>query len=184
MMSHFEYISVAIALMYALLMGRLLSGLSPSFNKSRRYPIHLAWVVTLILVSILQWWVLWRTNEIAWTPFRFLWVLAMPAVLFIRAGILLGERPGEVVSYQEHFFQYRVQFFSLGIASAILIIFAPWVFGAVPWFTAAPLHPSGAVLGTISIAGLAFKGSRPHAIIVLLSFLLVASSFLVIPVGE
>jgi hypothetical protein len=38
----------------------------------------------------------------------------MPAVLFIRAGILLGERPGEVVSYQEHFFQYRVQFFSLG----------------------------------------------------------------------
>ena len=132
----------------------------------------------------MQWWVLWRTSEVAWSPIRFLWALALPAVLYVRAGILLGEHPDKVVSFRDHFFKHRIPFFSLGVAATIMVICSPWVFGVVPWFTAAPVHTSGAFLASLSIAGLVFKGARVHAIIVLLSFLLVASSFVLVPVVE
>ena len=70
-MSHFEYVSIAVALIYALVIGRLLTGLGPSIEERRRYPIQIAWIVTLFLVCIFSWWQLWTTREVEWTALRF-----------------------------------------------------------------------------------------------------------------
>ncbi len=58
-MSHFEYVSVALALLYALILGRLLSGLAPALDQSRRYSYHAAWIFALILIALLQRWGYW-----------------------------------------------------------------------------------------------------------------------------
>ena len=100
-MSQFEYVSVAIALIYALAVGRVLAGLTPALAPTRRYPVHAAWLIQTLLVCVTQWWGLWRTSEVEWTAFKFLWILGMPSLAYVRAAILLGT-PESVPSYREN----------------------------------------------------------------------------------
>jgi hypothetical protein len=58
LLSPFEYVSVAIALVYAMALGRLVSGISPSLRTDARYLVHLIWIAALILGGTLQWWML------------------------------------------------------------------------------------------------------------------------------
>lgn len=180
-MSHFEYVSVAIALMYALLAGRLLSGLSPSLDETKRYSVHFLWLITLILVVVMQWWLFWRTSDVVWTPVRFLYALSLPAAVFVRAGVLLGPDPNEVVSFRDHFYEHRVPFFALGVLVSAQAALTPWVFGIVPWLSAAPIHRTTVVLGILSIAGVLLKHPTAQHLIVLLTLLLAVSAFYVLP---
>ncbi len=177
-MSHFEYVSVAVALIYALVAGRLLNGLAPCLETGKRFSIQVAWIFNLLLVCVLNWWIFWSTKDVDWTSFRFLWALALPAVLLIGAGRLLGNDPSAVRSYRDHFFEHRISLFSLGVASAVLAVLSPWIFGLVPWLTRAPVHGSGAALATLSFAGLMFKSASVHAVIVILALLLAVFAFL------
>ena len=43
------------ALLYALIMARLLGGITLALEQSRRYWVHAAWIFTLVLVAVLQW---------------------------------------------------------------------------------------------------------------------------------
>jgi hypothetical protein len=138
--SHFEYVSVAIALIYALAVGRLLSGLSLSITESRRYWVHTTWIVVLLLVSVMSWWFMWRGNEVTWTPIRFLWALSMPALIYVRAAVLLGNPADAPASFYDHFYEKRPLFFTLALVSAGFLAVVPWIFGIVPWFTLAPAH--------------------------------------------
>ena len=168
-MSHFEYVSVALALMYALVIGRLLSGLSPSFQVSRRYWIHATWIIVLLLVSVLQWWVFWRALDVTWTPIRFLWALSLPSIVFLRCGALLGDSPSDISSFREHYYKYRVPFFSLGIVAALQGFFSGWVLGIIPWFSFTPIHVSTFFLAALSLSGLVFKNESFHRALVLIT---------------
>ncbi|MEM7358172.1 MAG: hypothetical protein AAF431_03630 [Pseudomonadota bacterium] len=177
-MSLFEYVSVAIALIYALAVGRLLAGLAPSLDKNKRYPIHFAWVLALLLVCALQWWQLWRTREVDWNSIRFFWVLVLPSLIYLRATILLGAEPNEVKSYREHYFAHRVPFFVLGVLSALVIFLTPWLLGIIPWLQFDLLHIAASVLLLISLLGLIFKKPAVHALLVLFNFGLALGSIL------
>ena len=167
--------------MTALSVGRLLSGLTPALNQGRRYWVQVAWILTLTLVAVLQWWFFWNMKQVAWTPIRFLWALSNPGILFLIASVLVGEDPGSVTKYAEHFFQQRVRFFSLQLVAGAGIGLSPWVLGMAPWFTSDPSHGVAAGLTALSIAGLCFRNPTAHAIIVCLNLLFTASSFFLIP---
>ena len=164
-----------------MLASRLLSGLSPCLQESKRYPVQVAWVFALMLVGVMQWWVFWRTSRVLWTPTRFLYALSVPAVLFYRAGILLGDAPHEVLSFRDHFYDSRVRFFVLGVVASVQIGLTPWVFGIIPWLSVAPIHSSTAILAVLSLAGLVFKTHGAHTVIVVLTLLLAIAGFYVIP---
>ena len=115
-MSHFEYVSVAYALLYALAIGRLLGGLSPAMDVGRRYWVHLIWILVLLLATVMAWWVGWRSSEVVWTPLRFLFGLSLPAFIFVRASVLLGNSNDLPDSYYDHFYEIRLGVFSLGVA--------------------------------------------------------------------
>ena len=181
-MSHFEYVSVAMALLFALVLGRLLKGLTPCLNAGRRYPVQVAWIFQLLLVCVLQWWALWAAKEVAWTPIRFLWVLTVPGLQYVRASVLTGENPAAVDSYRDHFFKQRVRFFSLSLANAGQASSTSWVLGLEPWLSVAPIHRVAAILATLSIAGLVFKSTTAHAILVSLNLLLAAAAYFLVPV--
>ncbi len=176
-MSHFEYVSVAIALIYALVVGRLLSGLTPSMDEGRRYLVQIGWIVILLLVCVLQWWIVWRTKPVDWSPLRFLWVLTSPALLFVRTGALVGADPSAVTSYRTHFYEKRVVFFALGIASAFVAGLTPWILGLIPWFSLAPIHPTTLTLAGLSLAGMVLRNERAQVALVLLTGALVIISF-------
>ena len=153
-MSHFEYVSVAMALLNALAVGRLLSALAPACDRKRRYWVHAAWVFTLVLVATLQWWSFWTWRHVAWEPISFLWALSLPGLLFVQAGVLVGEGPGSIASFRDRFYDRRVVFFSLSTASGVNIALGPWILGQAPWLTATPSHPVAASLIALSLAGL------------------------------
>lgn len=182
-MSHYEYVSVAMALIYALAVGRLLSGLSLSMTENRHYWVHTTWLVVLLLVSVLSWWAFWAANQVTWTALRFLWALSMPALLYVRANALLG-RPGEEPdSFYDYFYEKRKLFFSLGLVISGFILLTPWVLGIVPWLELAPLHFHAVTLFCVSALGLCFRSPTVQAALVLLSLISVIIGFLIIPVA-
>ena len=131
-MSHFEYVSVAMALLNALAVARLLSGAASAMDQRRRYWVHSAWVVVLVLVAALQWWSFWSWRGVEWTPLRFLLALSLPGLLVVATSVLLGEDPDSVASFRDHFFRRRVLFFSLSMTSAVNIALGPWILGQAP----------------------------------------------------
>jgi hypothetical protein len=169
-MTHFEYISVAIALVNALVVSRLLSGLTASLRRDAFYFTHFAWVVTLIMITIMQWWAMWALKNVEWTAPRFLWVLAGPSFLYLRAVVLLSEHPEEISSFEAHFFESRTPFFAITFLAGLWVAFSPWVVGAIPWFTYGPLVLGGMLVTGLSLVGLIFKGRFIHLVIVLLFF--------------
>jgi len=182
-MSHFEYVSVATALIYALAIGRLLGGLAPAMEAGRRYWVHLIWVFVLLLVAVMAWWIMWRTSGVTWTPLKFLWALSLPAFVFVRASILLGNSNDPPVSYFDHYYEKRTLFFGVGLGVAIFIIFTPWIFQSRPWFAMAPVHPSAAGLLTISAIGLFSRSHGVHAVIAVFSLISATAAFFAIPVS-
>ena len=179
-MSHFEYVSVSLALVNALAVGRLLSGLPPAMDRERRYWVHAVWVFALILVAALQWWGFWGWRNVAWTPIRFLSALSLPGLLFVQATVLVGETPGSATSFRNLFYDRRVTFFSLGMAAGVNIALGPWILGLVPWFSFGPVHAVGCSLMALSLAGLSFNSHNAQAIIASLSAFIVGASFFVI----
>jgi hypothetical protein len=144
---------VAIALIYALAVGRVLAGITPALAPTRRYSVHAAWLILIMLACVVQWWGLWRTSAVEWTAFRFLWILAMPSLQYVRAAVLLGT-PESVPSYREHFFGVRRTYFAVGLAIPLHSSATPWVLGQAPWLTFIP----GFHLGMLAIAGYCVVG--------------------------
>lgn len=182
-MSHFEYVSVAIALINALVVGRLLAGLSFSLAAGRQYWVHTVWISTLLLISVMSWWAMWRLNEVTWTPIRFLWALSLPALLYVRASILLGHSGDEPDSYYEHFYEKRRLFFSLGLLTSAFIALTPWVQGLIPWFEMGPIHINAGFVAGISLLGLVFRSPTVHAVLAVLSLMSAASGFVIIRIA-
>ncbi len=108
-------------------------------------------------------------------------MLSFPGFLFVQTSILIDGDPGSVVSFRKHYFDRRVRFFSLGLATAIASALGPWIFGLVPWLNLAPVHPVTAVLATLSVTGLGFKSHNVHAILVSLGLFLAAAFFIFVP---
>jgi len=181
--SHFEYVSVAVALIYAIAVGRLLSGLSFSLSTDRQYWVHTTWLLTLLLVSVMSWWTIWRLNEVTWTPIRFLWVLALPSLLYLRANILLGRQGAEPDSYYDYFYAQRRLFFSLGIGISLWIALTPWVQGLLPWLELGPIHINAVMLASISLLGLWFRSPAVHGVLATVSLISSASGFFLIRVN-
>jgi len=180
-LSPFEFVSVAVALFYAMALGRLVNGLAPSLRADARWPVHIAWILILILTGTLQWFLFWNLGSTSWNALRFLFVLGLPGILLARAGILLGEHPARVVSFRAQFLERRVPFFSLAIASAIHASLLPWVLGVTPWFHLVGIHRVAIFFVVPAVAGILLRGERSHAVLAFLYFLAVAIGFVTAP---
>jgi hypothetical protein len=180
-LSQFEYVSVAVALIYALVVGRLLTGLAVGLEDGRRYPIHAAWVAALLLICVAQWWTIWRTRDVEWSALRFLWILIPPSLMYVRAIVLVGLEPLRIESYRDRFFERRVAFFSLFFCDVMVVALGPWIMGIVPWLSAAPMHPGAGALAVLAVAGLVFTSPAAHAGIVGVIFVLGVWNLILLP---
>ena len=171
-MSQFEYVSVAIALIYALAIGRVLAGITQALAPTRRYSLHAAWLIQILLTCAVQWWGLWRTSTVEWTAFKFLWILATPSLVYVRAAILLGT-PESVPSYRDHFFQVRRTYFAIGLATPVHSSLTPWVLGQVPWLTFLPgFHLAMLAIAGYCVVGLSSKSETVHRVVAGIALLL------------
>lgn len=161
--SQFEFVSVGAALVYSFAVARLLAGLPFALASGRRHWLHLAWVAVLMLALVGTWWQVWRFRATEWNPVRFIWLLSIPALIYLRIGVLLSQAPGSVVSWRDHYYQARIPFFVIGLLIAANSLLLPWVMGLVPWFAPSWHHVFPLFLLPLYITGLATDRPRIHA---------------------
>ena len=164
--SQFEYVSVALALLYSFAVARLLTALPSVAATGHRYWIHTAWVTVVLLATVTTWWTVWSLRGVDWTAWRFIWVLSVPALIHLRAGILVSDVPVGVESWKDHYYEKRTAFFAVGVVQGLNTVLIPWVMGVVPWFSRAPAHMAGAPLLLISLVGLSTRHPGVHGVLV------------------
>ena len=170
-MTQFEYISVAVALLFAIAVGRLLTSLPSVFDRERRYGVHAAWVVYLLLYCALQWWQFWLLRDHVFDTVDFILALALPGFVIVRVELLLGRESDLVADYRERFYRVRIPFFSVGLASMTMLMVAPWVYGQIPWGEVQLSHVVGLVPMSVWIVGLLSDRHLVHVSLISLQLL-------------
>ena len=161
-MSQFEYVSIAIALVYSFAIARLVGSVSSVFAADRRYWVHIVWLGVILFASISTWWGNWSLREVEWNTLRFVWALLGPALIHARVTILVSEAPGSVASWRDHYFANRVLFFAIGVAISLNGFLIGWVMGLAPWGAFTVYHPPSAILLTVSLIGLVTERPAVH----------------------
>jgi hypothetical protein len=165
-MTHFEYISVALSLIFALVLSRLLGALPSVLQPDRRYWVHAVWVFNMLGLAAVSWWATWGARNDSWIALTFVLQLAIPGIMYVRSTILVTAQPGEVASWRAHFYESRVRFFGVAILGCANGIATPLAKGH-PWSDDAVVVPAFFAIG--AIVGIASAREWVHAALAVLS---------------
>jgi hypothetical protein len=164
-MSHFEFISVGIAIVVSFGVVRLLDGGNYAVDRKRCYWPHLVWVMLKLLQHFNIWWLLWAKHDVSWSYAGFLAQLVSPVVLYLQATALVTTSPQSIESWREHFYLVRRRFFGLNIAFAFANPLASVAAGLETQIFA-PF-----VVVAISAVGLLSESHRVHAALAVFALL-------------
>lgn len=169
-MTLFEYLAIAFGLLYSVAALRLLGGLAYASAPERRYWVHTAWTVLLLLGIAASFWTFWSLRDIEWTFGRFLLTLTVPGFMYYSAAALIPENAETVGSWREHYYAVHRRFFAgLGLWGLAAGIGASVNLGL-------PLaHPARAIQATaiaLGICGAAGSSERVHKGIVAVMLLM------------
>ena len=113
-MTQFEFISVAVSIVLAISVARLLSAVPHALAAGRRYWVHGLWVGILLPFHLGFWWAIWAYREVdAWTFRGFAATMLTPALLYLTVTVLVSDSPATVESWRERFYARRRLFFPL-----------------------------------------------------------------------
>jgi hypothetical protein len=173
--SQFEFVSVALALVYSFAIARTLAALPWVIVRERRYWLHALWSFLVLFALAVTWWEVWSLREVEWNFVRFAWALAIPALIYLRVGILVSQDPSERESWREYFYSVRIPFFAIGLAITTNVALIPWVMGVVPWFSFAPAHVATTLVSGLYIVGMITARPGIQATIALLNLVFLLS---------
>jgi hypothetical protein len=113
-MTQFEFISVAVSIVLALSVARLLTAVPHLLAPGRRYWVHCLWAASLLPIHLGFWWALWAYREVdPWTFRGFAAAMLTPVLLYLTVTILVSDSPSTVESWRERFYSRHRVFFSL-----------------------------------------------------------------------
>lgn len=111
-MTLFEFLTVAVSIVLALGIVRLVEGLGDALNAGSRYWVHLILVVSLIVTHLFYWWSLWIFREgVTWNFGSFIFVILGALVLYSAATALIPRDSTAVRSWKEHYFRVHRRLF-------------------------------------------------------------------------
>ena len=132
-MTIFEYIMVMVSIILALALAQLLRALTELITSTRRYWVHMIWVVILVLMVVQFWWAYWDFNAIQiWTFDTYLSILLLPTLVFLLAYLLVPAQRAEDTDWKAYFRAISRWFFGMlivmsvtGIAISVIYLEAP-----------------------------------------------------------
>ena len=105
-MTYFEFVSVAISLIFALAIADILRAIIPAAGPARYWPHFLFLLVALLLIAYV-WISYWNFRHLPWSGLFFVYTLVNPALLTILARLLTTANPESVVSFRDQFLQSK-----------------------------------------------------------------------------
>ena len=122
----FPHIRIVMGMVIGLGVTRLLSGVARIIQhpgQYRLYPVHLAWVGSVLLMLVHFWWWefgLYRIDN--WTFGIYLFIVAYAVVLFLLCALLFPDSMQDYRSYEDYFYEQRGWFFGLLAVTYLLDI--------------------------------------------------------------
>lgn len=126
-MTQFEFISVAVSLVLALGITRLLEGLPIIAQSKKRCWLHWFWCVQIGINFGLTWWIFWSYRGVEdWNLLKFFLVLIYPAMSFVVVAILIPKDANVNINWHEYFYRVRCSVFGTlaisMVAQAIAVV--------------------------------------------------------------
>ena len=113
----FLHIRVVMAIMLGMSMTRLLTGAARFVQhpgKQKIYPVHLGWVVSMLLTLIHFWWWEFRLYDIPHWNFQiYFFLIFYTIILFLLCTLLFPDNIAEYSGYEDFFISRRKWFFGL-----------------------------------------------------------------------
>ena len=136
-MTTFEFLSVAVSIVLALALGKLIAATPHVFESSRRDVIHAGFFLVNCFVVLNIWWFTWALNDKAsWNFLEFLVMMGSPVSFYLAAHVLVADVPGAVTNWREHFAKVYRWYFAAILSTAIFAILRTlWVLGEDPLFS-------------------------------------------------
>lgn len=175
-MTLFEFLMVAVSIVLALGLVRLVDGLGSALDAERRYWVHLAVVVYLIATHLLYWWSLWYYHEgVDWNFGFFAFVVLGALLLYFAASCQIPRDAAAIRSWKEHYFRIHRLFYLVASGFVVHVVVGLLLLRDSPF----PLAFLSAAIGGLSLNLVgAFSGSeRVHQVLVILvgTFILLLS---------
>jgi hypothetical protein len=133
--SLFEFLTVAVSIVLALGLVRLIHGLRLASGNSSRYWIHLGYVVMFIVNHLLFWWALWGFQTgVDWNFGRFLYVFIGPMLLYSLASTLIPDDASSVTCWRDYFYRIHRGLFLVWAGLVLHQALAPILIqNVLPW---------------------------------------------------
>ena len=120
-MSIFEFLSVLVAIVLALALGKLISATIDVFNKERRDFLHYGFCLAAFVGVPVIWWSQWAmVSKESWHFGEFLLMLGVPVFSYLAAHVLVSNDSSRVSSWRSHFVMVHRWFFAALGAQVIL----------------------------------------------------------------
>lgn len=170
----FFHVRVIIGLVVGLCITRLLSGLARFVQHPSReqiYPIHLGWVVFLLLAVMHFWWFEFGLGRVeVWSFGLYLFVVGYAALFFFTSTLLFPDRMDDYRGFREYFHSRQRWFYGLLAAIYLADILDSALKGADHLHALGPTYPARQLaLAAIALVAMHVRAPRFHA-----GFLLVA----------
>lgn len=113
----FPHIRIVMGMVIGLGVTRLLTGIARIVQHPAQYPlypVHLAWVASVLLMLVHFWW--WQFGLFGitrWTFETYLFVIFYAVLLFLLAALLFPDSMNDYAGYEDFFISRRAWFFGL-----------------------------------------------------------------------
>ena len=103
-MSIFEFLTVAVSIVLALGLSRLISSIPYVFDPRKRDWVHALIFVLLVVGHIVVWWRVWFLNVVSsWNILQFAILLGSPLSLYLAATALVSSTPDRISDWKSYF---------------------------------------------------------------------------------
>jgi hypothetical protein len=113
----FPHVRIIMGMVISLGIARLLTGLARFVQhpgKTAIYPVHLAWVGSMLLLLVHFWWWEYRLYIVPqWTVTIYLFLISYTILLFGLCALLFPDNIDEYSGYEEYFLSRRRWFFGM-----------------------------------------------------------------------
>ncbi|MDR5769997.1 hypothetical protein [Caballeronia sp. LZ028] len=125
-MEKFTHVRIVMGMIVSLGLTHMLKGISTTIHhraQSNPYPIHMAWVASLILNVLQFWWWEFSLSEIhVWTFGIYLYLIFYAFIIYLMCAMLFPDSIKEYRDYCDYFMSRRAWFFGLLLAESLIDI--------------------------------------------------------------
>lgn len=113
----FQHVRMIMGMVLGLSITRLLTGLVRIIQhpgQNRIYPVHIGWVITMLITLIhFWWWEFWLVDVQKWTFEIYLFLIVYAILLFFLSAFLFPDSISDYTGYEDFFLSRRKWFFAI-----------------------------------------------------------------------